>query len=106
MSKKCYIKLKSFNSQTLERVCSSVLTELKKKYPNLSGSLSRLPTKIKKITLLKSPHIYKKSREQFEIRNYSRVLSLEGSQTSLENLIKTQIEQNKTSFYYTIKWQK
>ena len=30
MSKKCYIKLKSFNSQTLERVCSSVLTELKK----------------------------------------------------------------------------
>jgi ribosomal protein S10 len=35
-----------------------------------------LPTKKKKITLLKSPHVYKKAKEQFEVRYYKSVTSL------------------------------
>jgi ribosomal protein S10 len=45
---------------------------------NLIGKCSeiKLPVKIKKFTLLSSPHVNKKSREQFEIRTYKRLLVL------------------------------
>lgn len=37
-------------------------------------SIQNLSTKIKKITLLRSPHVYKKAREQFEVRSYKAVI--------------------------------
>ena len=49
-----------------------------KKLFNLIGpcSVIKLPTKIKRFTLLSSPHVNKKSKEQFEIRTYKRVIVL------------------------------
>lgn len=49
-----------------------------------------LPTRVKKITLLKSPHVYKKAKEQFEIRLYTLLLSFsfKFSKKSLNYLIK------------------
>ncbi len=43
-----------------------------------TNGIASLPTKIKKFTVNKSPHIDKKSRDQFEIRTYTKVVSIIG----------------------------
>ena len=48
---------------------------------NIRPSVASLPIKIKRISLLKSPHVNKKAKEHFEIRNYRFVISFK---TSLE----------------------
>ncbi|HYO64619.1 MAG TPA: 30S ribosomal protein S10, partial [Archangium sp.] len=48
-----------------------------------------LPTRINKFTVLRSPHVDKKSREQFEIRTHKRLLDiLEPTQQTLDALMK------------------
>jgi len=48
-----------------------------------------LPTRISKVTVLRSPHVDKKSREQFEIRTHKRLLDiLEPSQQTVDALMK------------------
>jgi len=46
---------------------------------NLQNSIFFLPTIIKKIHLLKSPHVYKKAKEHFEIRTYRKKIVLKSS---------------------------
>jgi len=67
---------------------------------NLIGStvLLRLPTKVQKTTVLRSPHVNKKSREQFEIRTYKRLIQIKtnknGLMVILLNKINKRIPQN------------
>lgn len=42
---------------------------------NINHSVFNLPTTRKRIALLKSPHVYKKSKEHFEIRNFKTILN-------------------------------
>jgi small subunit ribosomal protein S10 len=101
---KCCIKLKSFNYIILETISKVCLNEAKK--ANLKkASIIRLPKKLKKFSLIKSPHVHKKSREQFEIINYNRILYLEGPQKKLENIIKKKLINNKHAFFFKIQWQ-
>ena len=60
-----FLSLTSSSKKTL-KLYILFLTHLLKKL-NINYSLFNLPKKTKKITLLKSPHVYKKSKEQFEI---------------------------------------
>ena len=50
---------------------------------NVKISVLHLPTKIKRITLLKSPHVYKKAKEQFEKRTFKKIVYID---TSVENV--------------------
>jgi len=59
------VNLKSVN-YNIFKIYSFYLTTIFKKL-NLSYSFVNLPKRKKRITLLKSPHVYKKAREQFEI---------------------------------------
>lgn len=43
----------------------------------ITSSIFSLPTKIKKIHLLKSPHVYKKAKEHFEMRTYKKIVTFE-----------------------------
>jgi small subunit ribosomal protein S10 len=87
--------------ETVSKVC---LNEAKK--ANLrKASLIRLPSKLRKFSLIKSPHVHKKSREQFEILNYNRILYLEGSQKKLEDIIEKKLINNKHTFFFKIQWQ-
>ena len=52
---------------------------------NITPSIFFLPTKIKRISLLKSPHVNKKAKEHFEIRNYKRVICFK-SYSEIESL--------------------
>ena len=51
-----------------------------------------LPTRINKFTVLRSPHIYKKSREQFEMRTHKRLIDiLEPSSAVMDALMKLEL---------------
>jgi len=74
------ISLKSKNLFLLNR-----FTDVIKQLFNLVGTpiVYKVPVKIQKFTVLKSPHVNKKAREQFEIRTYSRVIQLTADNKNL-----------------------
>jgi small subunit ribosomal protein S10 len=100
---KCCIKLKSFNYLILETISKICLSEAKKTAIT-KASISRLPKKLKKFSLIRSPHVDKKSREQFEVLNYNRILYLEGPKEILEKFILKNILNNKRTFFFKIQW--
>jgi len=69
---KYQIKVKSLNKQSALLYQTFLKSILEKR--NIKFSVFNLPLKRKRITLLKSPHVNKSSREQFEIKFYSYIL--------------------------------
>jgi small subunit ribosomal protein S10 len=85
---KIRIKLKAFDSRLLDAAVSSILETVKRTGAEVAGPIP-LPTKINRFTVLRSPHIDKKSREQFEIRTHKRLLDiLEPNQQTVDSLMK------------------
>ena len=70
------IRLKSFEHGSLNDTVDKIKV-LSKEHNISLGGVVPLPTKKTKMTLLRSPHVNKQSREQFEIRKHSRVLRVE-----------------------------
>lgn len=68
------IKINSINKPVLDVYTFFLLHVLKKL--NITYSIINLPKIKKKITLLKSPHVHKSSREQFEIKTYKLVINI------------------------------
>ena len=71
-----YITLKSFNNRNINSYIN-FLSEKLIKTSQFKINILRLPKTIKKYTVLRSPHINKKAREQFEMRIYTTKLVLE-----------------------------
>ena len=67
------IRLKAFDHRVLDQSTVEIVNTAKRTGAEVRGPIP-LPTKIEKYTVLKSPHVDKKSREQFEIRTHKRVL--------------------------------
>lgn len=74
-NQKIKIKLKSFDHRSLEVATRSIVDAVKRTGAQVVGPIP-LPRDIKRYTVIKSPHVYKKSREQFEIRAHKRILSI------------------------------
>jgi len=72
MKIKYQLKIKSLNKESLN-LYTKFLKQVFSKI-NIKCSIFNCPTTIKRVTLLKSPHVYKSAREQFEIKHYSCVL--------------------------------
>lgn len=74
---KIRIVLKSFNHTILNENCKSILKILnnKKLLINIAGPIS-FPTKKRSYCVLRSPHVNKDSREQFEIRRYKKIIDI------------------------------
>jgi small subunit ribosomal protein S10 len=75
VSQNIRIRLKAFDHRVLDQSTSEILNTAKRTGAQVRGPIP-LPTKIEKYTVLRSPHIDKKSREQFEIRTHSRLLDI------------------------------
>jgi small subunit ribosomal protein S10 len=85
------ILLKSFNNEVINLASEQLRNTLLKTDCQLNGVVA-LPTKIKKFCVLRSPHIDKDSREQFEIRLYKRFVDLETTSPSvIDLLLKTEL---------------
>jgi small subunit ribosomal protein S10 len=76
---KCCVQLKSFDVDVIIRAYKELREAAEKNTFLQISHLISLPTHIKKITVNRSPHIDKKSREQFEIRTFSRVVEITSS---------------------------
>ena len=74
------IKLRSTNKEALFLYKNFFINILKKQ--SIYYNTIYLPNKIKKITLLKSPHVYKKAREQFQLTKYQILLHIRSNITS------------------------
>ena len=69
------IRLKAFEHRVLDQSTSEIVNTAKRTGARVRGPIP-LPTRIQKYTVLRSPHIDKKSREQFEIRTHKRLLDI------------------------------
>ncbi len=67
------IKFKAFDGRILDRSVAYVVNAVKKIGGVVCGPIP-LPTKIEKFTVNRSPHVYKKARDQFERRHHTRLL--------------------------------
>ena len=69
------IRLKAYDHRVLDQSTHEIVNTAKRTGAQVRGPIP-LPTKIEKYTVLRSPHIDKKSREQFEIRTHRRLLDI------------------------------
>ena len=75
---KIRIKLKSFDHQLIDKSAEKIIKTVKSTGAVVAGPIP-LPTKRTVYTVLRSPHVDKKSREQFETRIHKRVIDILGS---------------------------
>jgi len=75
MNQNIRIRLKAFDHRTLDVSTLEIVNTAKRTGAQVRGPIP-LPTRIEKFTVNRSPHIDKKSREQFEIRTHKRVLDI------------------------------
>jgi len=74
MSKqKIKIRLKSFDHRSLEHATNAIVSSVKRTGADVVGPIP-LPRSIERFTVIRGPHIDKKSREQFEIRTQRRLV--------------------------------
>ena len=69
------IRLKAFDYRVLDASTQEILSTAKRTGAQVRGPIP-LPNKIEKYTVLRSPHIDKKSREQFEMRTHKRLMDI------------------------------
>ena len=75
MNQKIRIKLKAYDHRLLDQSVKEIVVTAQRTGARVSGPVP-LPTKISKYTVLRSPHVDKKSREQFEIRTHKRLVDI------------------------------
>ncbi|HGY89584.1 MAG TPA: 30S ribosomal protein S10 [Planctomycetes bacterium] len=75
MNDKIKIRLEGYDHESIDQSTSEIVEVARRTGATLVGPIP-LPTRIERFTVLRSPHIDKKSREQFEIRTHKRVLYL------------------------------
>ena len=82
------IRLKAYDHRILDESTKAIVKTAEDSGAHIAGPIP-LPTKINKYCVLRSPHVDKKSREQFEIRTHKRLLDiLEPTQQTLDALMK------------------
>jgi len=88
VSQKIRIRLKGYDFRLLDQSAGEIVDTVIRTGAKVAGPIP-LPTKINKYTVLKSPHVDKKSREQFEIRTHKRLLDiLEPTPETVDALMK------------------
>jgi len=75
MARNIRIKLRAYDHRILDESCKEIVEVAKRTGAKVHGPVP-LPTKKSLFTVLRSPNIDKKSREQFEIRTHKRLLEL------------------------------
>jgi len=69
------IRLRAYDHRVLDQSTEEIVETAKRTGAKVCGPIP-LPTQIERYTVLRSPHVDKKSREQFEIRTHKRLLDI------------------------------
>ncbi len=90
-SEKIRIRVKAYESQILDQSAQKIVETAKKTGAKVSGPIP-LPTKKEVVTVIRSPHKDKDSREQFEMRTHKRVIDiLYPTQKTVDSLMKLEL---------------
>jgi len=88
---KIRVRLRGFDVELIEQSARAIVDTVQKQGTRVSGPIP-LPTKTSKYTVLKSPFVYKKSREQFEMRTHKRLIDiLEPTSAVMDALMKLEL---------------
>jgi small subunit ribosomal protein S10 len=88
---KIRIRMEAYDHQVLDSAATRIVETVKKTGARVSGPVP-LPTKVERYTVNRSPHVDKKSREQFEIRTHKRIIDIaEPTGKTMVALKKTEI---------------
>jgi small subunit ribosomal protein S10 len=83
---KIRLKLRAYDHRVLDKSVSAILDAVKRSGAELIGPMP-LPTKIKRYTVLRSPHVNKDSREQFEMRVHTRMIDIVSATSETVDLL-------------------
>jgi small subunit ribosomal protein S10 len=87
-TQKIRIRLKAYDHRLLDQSAVEIVDTAKRTGAKVVGPIP-LPTSINKFCVLRSPHVDKKSREQFEVRTHKRLMEiLEPTQQTVDALMK------------------
>ena len=90
-SEKMRIRLKAYDAELLEKSAAQIVETAKRTGSKVSGPIP-LPTQKEIVTILRSPHKHKDSREQFEMRTHKRVIDiLYPTQKTVDSLMKLEL---------------
>ena len=85
------IRLKAYDHRVLDQSTQEILNTAKRTGANVRGPIP-LPTHKKIFTVLRSPHVNKKSREQFKLCSYKRLLDIYSSSSkTIDALMKLEL---------------
>lgn len=82
--------LKSYDHQLLDKAVKLIVSTVKRTGSHLVGPVP-LPNTTQRYTVLRSPHVDKKSREQFELKTHKRILDLESTEATMNALMQLNI---------------
>ena len=87
-NQKIRIKLKAYEHSVIDASAARIVDTAKRTGSRVSGPIP-LPTEKEIVTILRSPHKHKDSREQFEMRTHKRLIDiLQPTQRTVESLTK------------------
>lgn len=90
-TQKIRIRLKGYDHKLIDQSTSEIVDTAKRTGATVAGPIP-LPTTINKFCVLRSPHVDKKSREQFEMRTHRRLIDiLEPTQQTIDALMKLEL---------------
>lgn len=90
-SQKIRIKLKAFDFRILDKAVRDIVNTAMRTGARVVGPVP-LPTRIEKFTVLRSPHVDKTGREQFEIRTHKRLIDIfEHNPQTIDALMKLEL---------------
>ncbi|MCB7128770.1 MAG: 30S ribosomal protein S10 [Candidatus Brocadiales bacterium] len=75
IDQKIRIRMEAYDQKVLDQAAAEIVETAKATGAKVSGPVP-LPTRIERYTVLRSPHVDKKSREQFEIRTHKRLIDI------------------------------
>lgn len=91
MSEKIRVNFKAYDPKQLDKAVKEIVSIVKRSGANVVGPVP-LPTKRQQICVLRSPHVNKKSREQFQIKTHKRLLYItETTPQTMDSLMKLDV---------------
>jgi small subunit ribosomal protein S10 len=88
---KIRVRLRGFDVELIDQSARAIVQTVQKSGAQVSGPIP-LPTRINKYTVLRSPHVNKKSREQFEMRTHKRLIDIiEPTSSVMDALMKLEL---------------
>ena len=93
MGDRIRIKLKAYDHRLLDASVQEIISAAQRTGAKIAGPIP-LPTSVSRFTVLRGPHINKKSREQFEIRTHKRLIDIKTNKQTINKLMKLDLSTN------------